>query len=80
MTKFSNIACLAEYFTVDPKAKSLHGFFSNHYLNSSRSTEPLSLNAIPFFITNLSDTDIGFDVEGNPLSYFFLAISRHIYC
>ena len=28
----------------------------------------------------MSDTDIGFDLEGNSLSYFALAISRLIYC
>ena len=28
----------------------------------------------------MSDTDIGFDVEGNSSSYFVLAISRLIYC
>ena len=30
MTKFCKIACLTEYFTVDSKAKSLHGLFSDH--------------------------------------------------
>ena len=36
MTKFCQIACLTEYFTVDSKAKSLHGLFSDHSLNNSR--------------------------------------------
>ena len=30
MTKFFKTACLTEYFTVDSKAKSLHGLFSDH--------------------------------------------------
>ena len=29
---------------------------------------------------NISDTYIGFDVDDNPLSNFFLAVSRHIKC
>ena len=36
MTKFCKTACLTEYFTVDSKAKSLHGLFSDHSLNNSR--------------------------------------------
>ena len=36
MTKFFKTACLTEYFTVDSKAKSLHGLFSDHSLNNSR--------------------------------------------
>ena len=32
MTKFFKTACLTEYLSVDSKAKSLHGLFSDHSL------------------------------------------------